>query len=256
SPKVGYVDSCQTSFNPNAGGAQAVGPWVNQAAKTWDSTLKIAINGSVSWPQASFTTKTSGTKRVLTFNDLPVDHTTGMFPVQTSDPAFKYDFNPNHIAAQPHTFTLPLSPKGATTPTCVGMGAIGVLIDGVLLYNALDGQGRDAGAHEVLDSCAGHPDQSSSYHHHDIPPCILSRVKTGSTMLVGYALDGYGIYAVKDASGNLPTNSDLDACHGTTSKLIWNGKQTSIYHYVATIEYPYSVGCYHGTPISVPRIHP
>lgn len=247
-PKVGYVDSCQTHFNPNAGGAQAVGPWVNQVAKTWDSRLKLAINGAVSWPQASFTTKTSGTKRVLTFNDLPIDHTTGTFPVAGSDPAAAYDRNPNHIAVQARSFTLPLNPKAATRPTCVGMGAIGVLIDGVLLYNALDGQGRDAGAHEVLDSCAGHPDQSSTYHHHDIPPCIVSRVKASSTMLVGYALDGYGIYAVKDAAGNLPANSDLDACHGTTSKVVWNGKRTSIYHYVATIEYPYTVGCYHGTP--------
>src|ERR1700751_5539744 len=68
-PKVGYVDSCQTSFNPNAGGAQVVGPWVNQTAKTWDSTLKIAINGSVSWSQASFKTSVSGTKRVITYND-------------------------------------------------------------------------------------------------------------------------------------------------------------------------------------------
>src|SRR5262249_5516961 len=41
-PKVGSVDSCLTSF-PNVGGAQAVGPWVNTAAHTWNSTTKVAV---------------------------------------------------------------------------------------------------------------------------------------------------------------------------------------------------------------------
>lgn len=130
------------------------------------------------------------------------------------------------------------------------MGAIGVLADGVYLYNALDGGGRDAAAYEVLDTCAGHPDQSSSYHHHDVPPCLLSRGRAGKSVLVGYALDGYGIYVTEDASGNLPTNTELDACHGTTSAVPWNGSTQTVYHYVATLEYPYTVGCYHGTPIS------
>jgi len=56
---------------------------------------------------------------------------------------------------------------------------------------------------------------------------------------------------VKSADGTLPTNTALDACHGTTSVVLWDGKPTRIYHYVATIEYPYTVGCFHGTPITV-----
>ena len=70
-------------------------------------------------------------------------------------------------------------PQGAAKPSCTAGGAIGVLNDGVVLYNALDGEGRDAGAHEVLDVCAGHPDMSDTYHHHDIPPCILAKVGDG-----------------------------------------------------------------------------
>jgi hypothetical protein len=250
-PKVGWVDSCVTTFNPNAGGAQVDGPWINESAKTWDYTTKPSVQGSVSWPQASYSMKVSGTKRVLSFDDLPIDHTTGTFPIATSDPAHAYDGNPNHISAHQESWSLPLNPAAGAKPSCVGLGAIGVLDDGVLLYDALDGEGRDAGAHEVLDGCAGHPDQSSTYHHHDVPPCILDKVRPGTTQLVGYAIDGYGIYVVKDAAGNLPTNASLDACHGTTSSVMWNGKKVSIYHYVATIEYPYTVGCYHGTPIKV-----
>jgi hypothetical protein len=250
-PKIGYVDSCQTSFNPNAGGSQVDGPWIDQSAKTWDYTAKLAIQGSVSWRQASYKVTVSGMKRLLEFNDLPIDHSTGTFPVSANDPAYKYDFNPNHIVAHQESWSLALNPAAASKPSCVGMGAIGVLNDGVVLYNALDGEGRDAGAHEVLDGCAGHPDQSYTYHHHDVPPCILDKIKNRTTQLVGYALDGFGIYVVKDAKGNLPTNTKLDACHGTTSAVMWNGRKTTIYHYVATIEYPYTVGCYHGTPIKI-----
>jgi YHYH protein len=250
-PKVGYVDSCQTSFSADAGGAQNVGPWINQSAKTWDESTKLSVSGSVSWPSASYSATTSSDKRVITFNDLPTDHTTGTFPVASSDPAAAYDKNPNKIEAHNYTWNLPLDPTAADKPSCVGMGAIGVLDDGVILYNALDGEGRDAGAHEVLDACGGHPDQSDTYHHHDVPPCILDKIPNGTTQLVGYALDGYGIYVTKDANGNLPTNTDLDACHGTTSAVPWDGKTVTMYHYVATLEYPYTVGCYHGTAISV-----
>lgn len=251
SPKVGYIDSCQTSFT--GGGAETAGPWIDTTAKTWNYTAKLTVSGAVSWPSASYTETTSGSTRTIVFNDLPTTHTTGTFPIASTDPAYQYDRNPNHVAAQSNTWNLPLNPTAASTPQCVGMGAIGVLADGVYLYNALDAGGRDAAAYEILDSCAGHPDQSSSYHHHDIPPCLLSTGKAGESVLVGYALDGYGIYVTEDASGNLPTNADLDACHGTTSAVPWNGSTQTIYHYVATLEYPYTIGCYHGTPISVPK---
>jgi YHYH protein len=247
-PKVGYVDSCVTSFG-GIGGAMVDGPWIDTSAKTWDETTKLAVNGVVKWPAASYRVTVSGGRRLIVFNDLP-DHSTGVFPIASSDPAYAYDRNGNHIAAQSVSWSLPASPKPAAKRACTGGGPIGVLGDGAFLYNALDGEGRDAAAHEVLDSCAGHPDPSDSYHHHDIPPCLLDKSPRGKSTLVGYALDGYGIYVVQDAKGNLPTNVSLDACHGTTSVVPWNGKPTRIYHYVATLEYPYTVGCYHGTPIS------
>ena len=247
-PKVGYVDSCVTSFG-GIGGAMVDGPWIDTSARTWDATTKLAVNGAVKWPAASYRVMVSGGRRLIAFNDLP-NHPTGVFPIASSDPAYAYDRNGNHVAAQSVKWRLPASPTPASRSACTGGGPIGVLADGAFLYNALDGEGRDAAAHEVLDACAGHPDPSDSYHHHDIPPCLLDKAPKGKSTLVGYALDGYGIYVVKDAKGNLPTNTTLDACHGTTSIVTWNGKPTRIFHYVATFEYPYTVGCYHGTPIS------
>ncbi len=127
--------------------------------------------------------------------------------------------------------------------------------DGVLLFDALDDAGRDAVAHEVQDACNGHPNGQRMYHYHDVPSCLLAAA-TGPSTLVGYALDGYGIYVERDASGNLPTDADLDACHGRTSPVMWDGALTTIYHYDATLEYPYTVGCYHGTPVAGPGAAP
>ena len=70
--------------------------------------------------------------------------------------------------------------------------------------------------------------------------------------LVGYALDGYGLYGPFGENGARLTNADLDACHGHTHTIPWDGAPVSLYHYHVTREYPYTVGCYHGTPAARP----
>jgi len=248
-PKVGSVDSCVTSF-PSAGGASTVGPWIDTKAGTWNSLTKIGVGGSVSWPQATFSVAVSGSRRIITGNDLPVGHDTGTFPISSSDPAHAYDQNPNTITAQSISWSLPLVPAPAASPSCLGLGPIGVLDDGVYLFDALDGEGRDAAAHEVLDdTCQEHPQMGGVLHHHTVPSCLSAKA-TGRSTLVGYAADGYGIYVERDAGGALLTNTDLDACHGRTSMVLWNGKEQDVYHYDATLEYPYTLGCYHGTATS------
>jgi hypothetical protein len=247
-PGVGDVDSCVTQFPPT-GGASVDGPWIDTATATWNSVTKDAVTGAVSWPQARFSVTVVGDRRVVTGNDLPIDHTTGTFPISPSDPAFAYDRNPNTITAQSISWSLPLDPVAAATPGCLGLGPIGVLDDGVYLFDALDGEGRDAGAHEVLDRCQEHPQQAGVLHHHQVPSCILDSA-TGRSTLVGYAADGYGIYVERTSDGALLTNTDLDGCHGRTSPVLWNGRVQDVYHYDATREYPYTVGCYHGTPVA------
>jgi hypothetical protein len=41
----------------------------------------------------------------------------------------------------------------------------------------------------------------------------------------------------------------LDVCHGTTSVVLWDGAPRNIYHYVSTFDFPYTIGCYRGTPV-------
>jgi YHYH protein len=243
-PGRGTVDACPLPALPGGpGGAVASVPWIS--GTTWNPAAKLAVQGSVHWP-GSTSTSVRGPSRVIRTNDLPVGAPTGTFPIAPTDPAYRYDRNPNAIRAMPTTFTLPLNPRVAARASCLPGGPIGVMANGVYLFDALDGENRDAVAHEVQDACGGHPGPSGAYHYHDVSPCLLAQTR-GSSTLVGYALDGFGIYVERDAQGNLLTNADLDACHGRVSTVLWNGKPTRIYHYDATAEYPYTLGCFRGS---------
>jgi hypothetical protein len=243
-PSIGSVYVCQAG-NPNAGGSQVNGPWIH--GTTWNETQKVVVQGKVGWPTASVSIKVEGSKRVVSTNDLPVGFDTGTFPIQPSDPAYEYDRNPNSISSnQSLTFSLPVNPTAASSPNCLTGGGIGILLNGVLLFDALDGPGRDAVAHEEQDLCQGHPQQQGQYHYHEIPTCIRDN-SPGDSTVVGWADDGYPIVVERDAAGNLPNNADLDVCHGRTSPILLNGVVTTTYHYDATLEYPYTLGCFHGT---------
>jgi hypothetical protein len=247
SPREGYVTSCMTGFR-GGGGAQRDGPWIH--GETWDLTQKIAVQGRVNWPQAAFRITTQGTTRVvsrlLQGNGLPVDTPTGTFPVAYDDPAVQIDRNPNAIVPRDIVLTIPANPSMALTTSCVPMGMIGVALNGVAMFNALDLGGRDAVAHEVQDLCNGHPQMQGQYHYHGPSACLPNQ--TANEALIGYALDGFGIYSIRDAQGRELTNADLDACHGRTSEILWDGSRVRLYHYVLTREYPYTIGCFRGVP--------
>jgi YHYH protein len=229
-PTIGSYWSCQTSFDPNAGGAHGDLPWLNGDG-TWDATKKTTVDGHVAWPDAELTVKRHGATRVITTKDLPTDHTTGVFPIDPSDDAYKSDHNPNSIQNQDFRLEIPAHPKTSDEPSCGG-GEVGILKSGVLLFSPIDAGGRDAVAYEVQDECNGHPQVSGAYHYHNVSPCVLAELDkgTGQSKLVGWAFDGFGIYGPRDAKGHELTSADLDECHGTTSTVVFNGKKQRMYH--------------------------
>lgn len=239
-PTPGYVYPCTTHFR--GGGAQHSGDWLGQAS--WDATRKIHVQGAVPWPDARFSIRTANGVRQIVGNGLPINHTTGIFPVEASDPAYRIDRNPNAIAARQIILNLPLLPEAAAEASCVPMGMIGITTGGVAIFNALDDAGRDAVAHEVQDRCDGHPQKQGLYHYHGPSPCHAAEAENNA--LIGYALDGFGIYSNRDENGKELTNADLDECHGRTSRIQWDGQQVTMYHYVLTREYPYTLGCFRG----------
>lgn len=247
-PSVGGLFSCSAG-NPNGGGADGIGPWIDEAAGIWDLSKKVAVQGAVSWPMAYYSEVVTDSTRTITTNGLPVGMVTGTFPIAASDPAYAYDRNRNRIAANDVTASLPARPAVATTPACLGKGPIGILKNGVFVFAPLDERNRDAVVYETQDTCDGHPQQTSMYHYHDIPSCIRDAAKGASTV-VGFAADGFPIVVERDAAGNLPTNADLDRCHGRTSPIELDGRIIESYHYSATYEFPYFMGCYNGKPIT------
>ncbi len=253
-PRRGYEMACRRGAG-RGGGAQHLGSWIHGA--TWDLSEKLHVQGKVNWPEAQFAITETKDGRVvsrrITGNGLPVKTPTGVFPVSPGDPAYQIDRNPNSIQAQNIVLTLPADPEPASAPSCVPMGMIGVALNGVAIFNALDDGGRDAVAHEVQDLCNGHPQMAGEYHYHGPSPCLPG--ETENATLIGYALDGFGIYSIYDANGTELTNADLDACHGRVSPVMWNGTRVAIYHYVLTREYPYTIGCFKGTPVRIPRPH-
>jgi hypothetical protein len=220
------------------------GPWIDTLKGTFDITRKTMVTGQATWAP-HFAMQLRGDSRIFSTNDLP-PHPTGVFPIRRSDPAFQYDPNPNAITAQTMTVSLPANPTLGSQPQCAP-GAVGILLTGVVLFSALDGPGRDAVAHEVQDGCHGHPQPGGVYHYHSLTPCLEDkRLPDGHSALVGYALDGFGIFGQFDAGGRALSSSDLDECHGHTHVIPWDGKRVVMYHYHATNDYPYSVGCMRG----------
>ncbi len=246
-PKDGYVYSCITNFTGS--GAFEQGPWIDAKAGTWNLNKKIYVQGHVHW-DSQFDEHVSGSDRNLEGNGLP-PQTSGKFPVESSDPAYQYDRNPNSISAYTLKASLPANPKRAKKPSCVG-GTIGVMDNGVALFSAFDAGGRDAVATEIQDHCDAHPERTGQYHYHGLSSCLYDYKDSNAprSELLGWALDGYGIYVERDSEGTMLSSADLDSCHGRTSKVKWNGKKQRIYHYDMTLDFPYVVACYRGTPIT------
>lgn len=239
--KVGWLWACR--IEEDGRGPLVTGPWI-KADGTYDFSAKPAIAGAVTWPHRFFMS-IAGNRRVFTSDDLP-NHPTGVFPVAPEDPARRYDPNPNRITPQRVEFSVPAEPALAT-PQCAP-GAVGILLTGTVLFNGFDANGHDAVAHELQDKCQGHPQQSGTYHYHSVTTCFDdTTLPNGHSTLVGYAIDGFGIYGRRGEGGAVLSSTDLDPCHGHTHTIEWNGKTVEMYHYHGTQDFPYTVGCLRGT---------
>ncbi len=164
--------------------------------------------------------------------------------------------------AQSYDYTIPLTPKKASSTTPASLGVIGVMISGAALFNPYEGDGttvatqsnfsvKNSQGQDVwfLDDCNGHPNPMGAYHYHALPSCVTSSVDTtdGPSHIIGIAFDGYPIYGDRDLSGKKVTESDLDSCNGITSATpeFPNG----VYHYVLLdVAGPASsIRCFSGT---------
>lgn len=246
-PKKGYIYVCNVMNDP--GGAGSAGPWIDTALKIWHPGQKIAVKGDVAWPTASASVALQNGYRVISSNGLPNDHKSGVFPIAASDPAYAYDRNPNAIRAQKLSFELPEKPQFSQKPGCI-YGEVGIMLNGVMLFDGFDAGMRDAAAWEVQDECEAHPQVSGQYHYHNLSSCLQ---KMDVSSVVGFAFDGFPITGPKLPSGKYLLTKDLDECHGLTSDILLDGKKVRMYHYVLTQDFPYSVSCFKGKSVFKPQ---
>jgi hypothetical protein len=133
---------------------------------------------------------------------------------------------PEYFKHQITTFVIPVTPQYQAYSQRAGRGALGVAFNGVKFDPPAPTHAILA-AHTVapLDDHGGHVNPHGGYHYHAV---------TGSTKeveqqdnhapMIGYAIDGFGIFALLDKNGDKPT--DLDECGG-------HSDETRGYHYHA-----------------------
>jgi hypothetical protein len=151
---------------------------------------------------------------------------TNVFVKSTSIPGYDigpWPSNPNTASNQNKTWKLPINPVEKTgTKTKTGLGAIGIWINGVEVFNQKDGKywngtafangqganwNRNALYYEGIsfDACLGHPAPGGAYHLHVNPTCLYDdNNATVHSPIVGFAFDGFPIYG---AYGYTNTNS-------------------------------------------------
>jgi len=158
------------------------------------------------------------------------------------------------------TFLIPVTPELLSTPNVIGtVENIGVSVDGIPLTGDppsvatnVGGMPGGGGAIPSIDPCGGHMDPSGYYHLHFAPEEMnnvldahgiteisCTNFEQSETALVGFAKDGFPIYASREADGTLPT--DLDDCGG---------------HFGPTPEFPNGTYHYHASSSLAPNVPP
>ena len=156
--------------------------------------------------------------------------------------------NPNRIREQDFTFRIPVNPQEATNKEATPLGAIGVAINGVAIFNQYAGPNQPL-TNEIdsFDQYNGHPQQTGVYHYH-VEPFYLTDLN-GTESIIGFLLDGFPVYG-PDENGQAVINGNLDPYHGHLGPT--EDYPDGIYHYHITDEDPYINGAgFFGTTGSV-----
>lgn len=138
---------------------------------------------------------------------------------------------PSYITELTQTYAIPVSPVKQTSFTSFGTGPgsngpsqRGVAFNGVV-FDAPAPTDAILGAYTLapFDDAGGHINLNAGYHYHAATGVSTQLEQNDEhAAMIGYAIDGFGLYAQLDADGNEPT--DLDDCRG-------HSDETRGYHY-------------------------
>ena len=229
----------------------------------------------------------SGTTRTITSNGIP-SHPVGAFPNSG---------NPHTITPQNYVFTVTTKPARTGVATAAKRWLWGVAVNGVPFeagtaeywhrdrgggwnYDALGGAVRLG-----LDANHAHVQRSGAYHYHALPTGLtrqLGWTADSHSPLIGWAADGYPVYAITGDLGNgvqrirssyrlktearpggdephgardgtfvqdwkyVAGSGDLDECNGAVTRSA--EFPAGSYAYFITVGYPFVARCWKGTP--------
>ncbi|GAB4545061.1 MAG: hypothetical protein OHK0023_02790 [Anaerolineae bacterium] len=186
-------------------------------------------------------------------------------------PNFEYvQVTPNRLTQQNYAWQIPLNPQKASAPSQIPLvGAVAIAVNGLPIFGPNEAPFDDYGdpyLDGLLDYCGGHTAPGGVYHFHAPMNCLFSNLQNNPNLIVGYAFDGYPIYApyictdpscqqVREVSSSwqrtqnvrnawqahqyVAGSGDLDQCNGMTMP-------DGSYRYFATDTFPYFLGCYTG----------
>lgn len=121
---------------------------------------------------------------------------------------------PEYFDEQITTFTIPANPVYQEKPQRFRRGGIGVAFNGVKFDPPAPTHAILA-AHTIapLDDHGGHVNPHGGYHYHAVTGSIKEiKQSTVHAPMIGYAIDGFAIYALLDEDGHGP--GELDECGG------------------------------------------
>ncbi len=141
---------------------------------------------------------------------------------------------------------IPVTPVPMSSPEEVDFrGKVAVSLGGVV-HDPPAPVDAILGAHTIapFDDCGGHVNPHTGYHYHAATGCAATvDSDDGHAPLIGYAIDGYGLFAMVDEDGVEP--DDLDSCRG-------HADDVRGYHYhVASAGENLFIGCFAGEVGSV-----
>ncbi|HSI32684.1 MAG TPA: YHYH protein [Tepidisphaeraceae bacterium] len=199
----------------------AVTAWRQNLAGVKGTSAVTAINNVVGLVNADVQTVAYSATHVYVKTTGVPSHAVGPFG----------DGNPAIPTNRNRTVRLPRTPTAnAGTKTSVGLGSIGVMVNGVAFYDSRDARSynnqnvwhQNAIYFEAagFDAAKGHPSPdmpsqsgtytSGNYHYHQAPITLLGQIDPGNTgqhhsPIIGFAFDGfpiYGPYGYANADGS------------------------------------------------------
>ena len=235
---AGFIAACSNTSD-NATITPSTGSGLVDITSVVQSQYKSAV-----------TVSTSGNSVILKSNGLP-DHKTPYWGVGNAlyeDFPTGYHANVNtSMTSHNYSMTIPVTPDLASTHEATSLGAIGMAINGVPIYNDREGGNvaLDALTITTFDYSGAHPGPGQDYHYH-----TTGRYTTqDDAKLIGFLRDGFPIYGRKDTTGVYPTLDTYGGHTGPTQDF-----PTGIYHYHAsnvnylnTGYYILKAGSYYGT---------